>query len=134
MSELGKQAEQSSVSEWPMFGQANLEVAQQFWKRSETFAKVLLDWNTEITHFVSQRVNRSSEDLGRVTQCRSVPEVVEVEAQWLRGIFDDYFAEARRLMEFNSRIIGSFVEPTGPVETHSSATRVPKREQAEAAD
>src|SRR2546430_70029 len=134
MSDIGKskESEQSVNLEWPMFGQANLEIAQQFWKRSETFTKALSDWNTEVTHFVSQRVNRSSEAVGRVTQCRSVPEVVEVEAQWLRGMFDDYFAEARRLMEVNSRIIGSLVEAT--VEAPTTATGIARRERANAAN
>src|SRR4051812_22231143 len=68
-----KKSEQSENLERPMFGQVNLEVAQRFWRGSETLVKALSDWNTEITHFVSQRINRSSEAVGRVTQCRSLP-------------------------------------------------------------
>jgi hypothetical protein len=129
-----KKAERSAQwasLEWPM-GQVNFEAAQQFWKRSESFAKALSDWNAEITHFASQRVNRSSEAVSRVTQCRSLPEVFEVEAQWLRGAYDDYFAEARRLMEVNSRIVSSLVEAT--VEAPTIAAGIAKRERADAAD
>jgi hypothetical protein len=116
MTDFGKaeKTERFSGSAWPM-DQVDSASARQFWERSETFAKALADWNTEITHFAAKRISRSSEAVGRVTQCRSLPEVFEVEAQWLRGTFDDYFGEARRLMEVNSRIISSFVEPTGPV-------------------
>jgi Phasin protein len=126
MSEFGKteRAEQFLRLTWPM-DQVNLDSARQFWERSETFAKALADWNTEITHFVTKRISRSGEAVSRVTQCRSLPEVFEVEAQWLRGTFDDYSGEARRLMEVNSRIISSFVEPTGPVGTPASSTKGP---------
>jgi hypothetical protein len=126
MTDFGKaeKTERFSGSAWPM-DQVDSASARQFWERSETFAKALADWNTEITHFVTKRVSRDGEALGRVTQCRSLPEVFEVEAQWLRGTFDDYFGEARRLMEVNSRIISSFVEPTGPVGTPVSSTKGP---------
>jgi hypothetical protein len=126
MSEFGKteRAEQFLRLTWPM-GQVNLDSARQFWERSETFAKALADWNTEITHFVTKRISRSGEAVSRVTQCRSLPEVFEVEAQWLRGTFDDYSGEARRLMEVNSRLISSFVEPTGPVGAPASSTQGP---------
>ena len=129
MSDLGKAEKEFSGSAWPM-DQVNLDTVRQFWERSETFAKALTDWNTEVTHFVTKRVSRDGEALGRVTQCRSLPEVFEVEAQWLRGTFDDYFGEARRLMEVNSRIISSFVEPTGPVGTLSSSSKVSATEPA----
>ena len=129
MSDFGKAEKEFSGSAWPM-DQVNLDTVRQFWERSETFAKALTDWNTEVTHFVTKRVSRDGEALGRVTQCRSLPEVFEVEAQWLRGTFDDYFGEARRLMEFNSRIISSFVEPTGPVGTLSSSSKVSATEPA----
>lgn len=127
MSDFGKtkKAEWFSGSAWPM-DQVNLASAHQFWERTETFAKALADWNTEITHFATKRISRSGEAVGRITQCRTVPEVLEVEAQWLRGAFDDYFGEARRLMDVNSRIISSFVEPTGPVGTSASSTNVPQ--------
>jgi hypothetical protein len=129
MSDFGRteKAEQSSRSAWPM-DQINLDSANQFWQRSEVFAKALADWNTEFTHFVTKRISRSGEAVGRVTQCRSLPEVFEVEAQWLRGAFDDYFGEARRLMEVNSRLVSSFVEPTGPVGTPASSAKVPQVE------
>jgi hypothetical protein len=129
MTDFGKaeKTERFSGSAWPM-DQVDSASARQFWERSETFAKALADWNTEITHFAAKRISRSSEAVGRVTQCRSLPEVFEVEAQWLRGTFDDYFGEARRLMEVNSRIISSFVEPTGPVGTPASSTKVPQVE------
>jgi len=148
MSDFGKAEKEFSGSAWPM-DQVNLDTVRQFWERSETFAKALTDWNTEVTHFVTKRVSRDGEALGRVTQCRSLPEVFEVEAQWLRGTFDDYFGEARRLMEVNSRIISSFVEPTGalgtasstevsqveptgPVGTPASSTKVQQRERTHA--
>jgi hypothetical protein len=126
MSEFGKteRAEQFLRLTWPM-DQVNLDSVRQFWERSETFAKALADWNTEITHFVTKRISRSGEAVSRVTQCRSLPEVFEVEAQWLRGTFDDYSGEARRLMEVNSRLISSFVEPTGPVGAPASSTQGP---------
>ena len=139
MSDFGKteRAEWFPASAWPM-DQVNVASAHQFWERTETFAKALTEWNAEITHFVTKRISRSSEAVGRITQCRTVPEALEVEAQWLRGAFDDYFSEARKLMEANSRIISSFVEPagtpasptetpmepTGPVGTPASSTKI----------
>jgi hypothetical protein len=129
MSEFGKteRAEQFLRLTWPM-NQVSLDSARQFWERSETFGKALADWNTEITHFVTKRISRSGEAVGRVTQCRSLPEIFEVETQWLHGAFDDYFGEARRLMEVNSRIISSFLEPTGPVGTPASSIKGPQVE------
>jgi hypothetical protein len=130
MSDFGKtQNEWFSGSAWPM-DQVNSVSAHQLWEWTETFAKALADWNTEITHFFTKRISRSGEAVGRVTQCRTLPEVLEVETQWLRGAFDDYFSEARRLMEVNSRIISSFVEPTGPVGTLASSSKVPATEPA----
>jgi hypothetical protein len=128
MSDFGKtQNEWFSGSAWPM-DQVNSVSAHQLWERTETFAKALADWNTEITHFFTKRISRSGEAVGRVTQCRTLPEVLEVETQWLRGAFDDYFSEARRLMEVNSRLISSFVEPTEPVRMPASSTNVPQGE------
>jgi hypothetical protein len=126
MTDFGKaeKTERFSSTAWPM-DQFSFDSAHRFWERSETFAKALADWNTEITHFVTKRISRSGEAVSRVTQCRSLPEVFEVEAQWLRGTFDDYSGEARRLMEVNSRLISSFVEPTGPVGAPASSTQGP---------
>lgn len=96
---------------WPL-GQMTLDVAQQFWGRNQTAAKALADLSTEVTEFVSQRLSQGSEVIGRMTQCQSLPEVLEVETQWLSKAFDDYSKEAGRLMEANGKFFGSLLTTT----------------------
>ena len=90
-----------------ILGQAGWDVAQQFWVRSESVTKAMMDWNTEIFHFVSQRIARDSDTLGRMARCQAFPEVFEVEAQWFRDTVADYQTEANKLMEFGGKIFGS---------------------------
>lgn len=111
-----EKVEASQVPGWPL-GQIALDVAQQFWFQNQTVAKTLVDLNTEVADFVGQRLSQDGEAIGRMTQCRSLPEVLEVETQWLRRAVDDYSKEASKLMEVNGKLIGCLVataEQAGP--------------------
>lgn len=79
---------------------------RQFLERGEDTAQNFMDLNAELVRFVSHRANRNSEAVGRIMQCRSLPELLDAESAWARQILDDYSGAVSRLMDFNARLIG----------------------------
>ncbi len=51
---------------------------------------------------------RLSESIGQMAQCRSVPQLLEVEGQWFKRACDDYSNEASKLMEVTGKFFGCF--------------------------
>ena len=84
-------------------------------------AKTISEWNTEVSHFLSHRVARNGETLGRMTECQDLPEVFGIQAQWVREAADDYLKEMSKLMGANSRIMSGMLGSVGQVRTPSSA-------------
>jgi hypothetical protein len=60
-------AEPSSIPMWS-FDHAGLDATRQFWDRSQTIAGALAAWNSEVAHFVSQRISRGGETIGQMVQ------------------------------------------------------------------
>ena len=72
-------------------------------------AKTISEWNTEVSHFLSHRVARNGETLGRMTKCQDFPEVFATQTEWVRDAADDYLKEMSKLMEVNSRIMSGML-------------------------
>ena len=77
--------EQFSTAEWPMT-QVGMATVRQFWDRGQIIAKMITNWNTEFTHFMGHRINQTSECIGQMAQCRSLPELLEVEGNWVKSV------------------------------------------------
>jgi hypothetical protein len=86
-----------------------------------------------VSHFLSQRVARNSEAMGRMAKCQSVPEVCTIQAQWVQEVADDYMKQMSKLMEVNSRIMGGLLglfmqfEGQSAEEQNSSLAKVPRK-------
>jgi hypothetical protein len=44
-------------------------------EQGQTVTQTMSEWNTELSHFVSRRVARNGETIGRLTKCQTLPEV-----------------------------------------------------------
>jgi hypothetical protein len=121
-----EKVELPSMSAW-LGGQFGLDAVHQFWEQNQAIATALVDWNSEVLHFVSQRSSQNGETVRKMAQCQNWAETLDIEAQWLRKAFDDYLKETSKLIEFNSKIIGRLTEVTGGVGAQPSAAKVPMR-------
>ena len=68
-----------------------------------------------MSHFLSHRVARNGETLGRMTKCQNFPEVFAIQSEWVRDAADDYLREMSKLMEVNSRIMSGMLGSLGQV-------------------
>ena len=128
MNEVTKpgKAEPSSIPMWP-FDHAGLDATRQFWDRSQTIASALAAWNSEVAHFVSQRISRDGETFGQMAQCLSWNEAFNTEAQWLRVAIDDYIKGTSRLMESNTKFMGNLLNASGGTVEQPSNPAISKR-------
>ena len=69
----------------------------QMWKSA--FLDVPLTMMSKSLRFAGARLQAQGEYLATLISCRSVPEVVETQSEFVRKAVDDYGAEAGRIME-----------------------------------
>ena len=103
------------------FVQASSDATRRLCEQGQSVAKTISEWNTEARHFLSRRVARNGETLGRMTKCQDLPEVFAIQAQWVQEAADDYLKGMSKLMEANGRIMSGMLGSAGQVRTPSSA-------------
>jgi hypothetical protein len=115
------------------FVQVGSDATRRLCEHGQSVAKTFSEWNAEVSHFLSQRVARNSEAVGRMAKCQSVPEVCTIQAQWVQEAADDYMKQMGKLIESNSRIMGGLLgsfrqfEGQSAEEQNSSLARMPRR-------
>jgi hypothetical protein len=115
------------------FVQVSSDATRRLCEQGQSVAKTLSDLNTEVSQFVTYRVARNGEAMGRLTKCQSLPEAFAIQAQWVQDAADDYLKEMSKLMVANSRIMSGLLGSVGQVgmqsteQTHSSTAKVPMR-------
>jgi Phasin protein len=102
------------------FAQVSSDATRRLCEHGQSVAKTISEWNTEVGHFLSHRAARNSETMGRMTKCRSVPEVLAIQAQWVQDTADDYLKEMSKLMEVNSRMMGGLFGSFGQTGAQSA--------------
>jgi hypothetical protein len=102
----------SDNPETPVFGQVALDMTRQFWGRAEGATKAMMYRNNETARFISDRICRDIETLGRITQCTRLQDVFEIEADWFRTTLGDYARGANKLIEVNKDLLSWVVEDT----------------------
>jgi hypothetical protein len=103
------------------FVQVSSDAARRLCEQGQSLAKTIGEWNSEAGRFLTHRVARNGEALGRVTRCQNFPEVFAIQAQWVQDAADDYLSEVSKLMEVNSRIMTSMLGSLGQVGMPSAA-------------
>ncbi len=93
--------------------QITSDATRRFSEQSETVTHTMSEWNTEVSHFLSRRVARDGETIGRMTKCQNLPEVFAIQAQWVQDIADDYLKEMSKLMEVNGKLVSSLMRSAG---------------------
>ena len=58
------------------FVQVSSDATRRLCEQGQSVAKTIGEWNTEVSHFLSHRVARNGEALGRMTKCQNFPEVL----------------------------------------------------------
>ena len=115
------------------FAQVSSDATRRLCEQGQSVAKTISEWNTEVSHFVSHRVARNGEVLGRITKCQNVSEVFAIQSEWVRDVADDYLREMSKLMEVNSRLMSGMFGSLGQVgmqpstETRPSAAKTSMR-------
>ena len=97
------------------FAQVSSDATRRLCEQGQSVAKTIGEWNTEVSHFLSHRVARNGETLGRMTKCQNPQEVFAIQSEWVRDAADDYMREMSKLMEINSRIMSGMFGSLGQV-------------------
>jgi hypothetical protein len=63
------------------FAEGGSDATRRFYEQGQTIAQTMTEWNTEVSHFLSDRVARNGDAIGRITKCQGLPEVFAVQAQ-----------------------------------------------------
>ena len=103
------------------FVQVSSDATRRLCEQGQSVAKTISEWNTEVSHFLSHRVARNGEALGRMTKCQNFPEVFAIQSEWVRDAADDYLREMSKLMEVNSRLMSGMLGSLGQVGMPSAA-------------
>jgi hypothetical protein len=85
------------------FVQVSSDATRRLCEHGQSVAKTFSEWNAGVSHFLSRRVARNSEAMGRMAKCQSVPEVCTIQTQWVQEAADDYMKQMSKLMEVNTR-------------------------------
>ena len=115
------------------FVQVSSDATRRLGEQGQSVAKTISALNTEVSQFVTHRVARNGEAMGRLTKCQSFPEAFAVQAHWLQASADDYLKEMSKLTLANSRVMSGLVGSIGQVgmqsteQTRSSTAKVPMR-------
>ena len=72
-------------------------------------AKTIGELNSEVSKFLTHRVARNGETMGRLTKCQSLPDAFAIQTQWVQDATDDYLKEMSRLIEINSKIMSGLL-------------------------
>jgi hypothetical protein len=107
----------------PDFGasltQITSDATRRVYEQGQAVTQTMSKWNTEVSQFLTHRVARSGEAIGRMTTCQNLPEVVAIQAQWVQEAADDYLKEMSKLMEVNSKLMSSLIRSAGTDGTRS---------------
>ena len=103
------------------FVQVSSDATRRLCEQGQSVAKTISEWNSEASRFLTHRVARNGEALGRVTRCQDLPEVFAIQTQWVREAADDYLKEMSKLMEANNRIMSGMLRSVGQFGMPSSA-------------
>jgi hypothetical protein len=103
------------------FAQVSSDATRRLCEQGQSVAKTINEWTTEVSHFLNHRVARNGEALGRMTKCQNFTEVFAIQTEWVRDAADDYMREMSKLMEVNSKLMGSLMGSIGQVGMPSAA-------------
>jgi hypothetical protein len=111
----------SEVTEFgASFVQVSSETTRRLCEHGQSVAKTFGEWNAEVSHFLSHRVAKNSETMGRMAKCQNLPEIFAVQTRWMQEATDDYLNETSKLMEVNSRIMGGLLGSFGQIGTQAA--------------
>ena len=60
-------------------------------------------WREEALRFARRRLDHNRETVLRLTKCNSWQDLLELQVDWSREIFEDYLAESREMLELVTR-------------------------------
>lgn len=101
--EDARKTEIVTSSVWPTV-ELGLRATRQMLERGECVTSAMMDWQTEVTRFLTRRIGHSSETMSRMMRCQGVDEVLDIELQWMRAAMDDYLGESKKLLEINTKV------------------------------
>ena len=104
------------------FAQAGSDATRNYCEQGRSIAESMTEWNTEVSRFLSHRVDRNGEAIGRMTKCQGLPEIFAIQAGWVQDAADDYLKEMTNLMKVNGRFIAGLLGLVGQAERRSSST------------
>jgi len=97
-----------AIPGWPL-AQAGSDTARRLHDQGQGITKAMADWSAEFNGFISHRMSRTSEAVGRMTKCQSLPDAFLIQAEWIQDAIDDYTKKVNRLVQVNNEIIRDLV-------------------------
>jgi hypothetical protein len=102
-----RKTEIGALPVWPTV-ELGLRATRQMLERGECVTSAMMDWQTEVTRFLTRRIGQSSETMSRMMRCQGMDEVLDIELQWMRAAMDDYLGESKKLFEINNKVFDGF--------------------------
>jgi hypothetical protein len=91
MNEVRKSEKAETISDLAApFAQASWDATGNYWEQGQSIAKSMTEWNTEVSHFLSHRIDRNGEAIGRMTKCEGLAEILASQSGWGDDVADDY--------------------------------------------
>jgi len=124
MNEVRKSERAETISDLVAapLAQAGWDATRNYCEQGQSIAKSMTEWNTDVSHFLSHRIDRNAEAIRRMTKCQGLPEIFAIQAGWVQDAADDYLKEMTKLIEVNGRIMVGLLGPAGQAEIRPSPT------------
>lgn len=100
------------------------DIADRLQRYGQSVTEAVTDWNNECSRFGSHRLSRIAELTSEMAKCQTPAELAAVHAKWLQFALHDYTQEFARLLEINSKILGSLMGSGNQVASSGPSSKV----------
>ena len=130
MSEVRMPELAKTMPDLGVFAQVGSDATRRLCEQGQCVTNALSAWQSEVSRFLTRRMDRNKEAMARVAKGPNFPEVLAIQAQWMQEATDDYLKEMSKLMEVNSKIMSGILGSVGEVEAATPKTTASPEAQA----
>ncbi|TCT12021.1 phasin protein [Tepidamorphus gemmatus] len=102
---MAKSASRSATAAEANVLQINQEALETVLELQMSFLETASRFAQEFTAFAAHRVEANAEDFARLTDVKSPPELLQLQLEHMRTMFEDYMREANKLMAMTSSLV-----------------------------
>lgn len=102
---MAKSATRSATAAETNVLQINQEALETVLELQMSFLETASRFAQEFTAFAVHRAEANAEDFARLTDVKSPPELLQLQLEHMRTMFEDYMREANRLMTMTGNLV-----------------------------